>query len=512
MATIFIDGFDHYGVTGQNSPAYGTLLQQEWTSAGGVISLSAPLSSTGYSMTLSPSNGGTTVGKTLPASYSRLIGGFRFSHDLRSTMGFLFLDSGTSQSCVTVNTTGTISVRNAFLNGTALSTSTVSVAASTIHYLEFDITFGASASYQVWLDGISVLSGTGNTKTTGNSSSNQIQFTCLAFSSMTYIIDDMYLFDSTGSTCNAVLNTNPRIETQYPSSDTQTQWTNAGNALVPTGIVQTAVSNVTTSTNAPGAGQLVLLKVTPAVNCTLDSVRLLPAASSGSAKFKAVLYSDSAGAPNTLTSGSTTEVTGCTSGTALTLAFNSPQSLTGGTPYWIGYITDTSIALSQYDNATNLGQKKANTYASGAPAGPLSGMTTAQPTWEMWGVCSAATTNWESLATNPAPGIGVTDTTAITSSTVNNEDLYGFPALTTSPATVYAVSVRTNAKLTGTGSRTITVRVKSNTTDSAGSSAALVPYNTYGWFYSNFDTDPNGSIAWTGANVNSATSGIKVTA
>ena len=512
MAVVFLDGFDNYGPTGQNVPNYGTLQLQEWTDWGGAISPVAGLSSTGYALRFNPGNGGTQMTKVLSASYSRLIGGFRFQHDLRSLLPIVFIDAATSQCTVGVETSGQLSVRNNF-GGTILGISNASVSANTTHYFEFDITFSASGAFQLWLDGASVLTGTGSTRVTANSSANRVAISSLAFSAMTYTIDDFYLFDATGSTCNAVLNTNPRIETQYPTSDSQTQWTNAGNNIIPTGLLQTGVSNITTSTNAPGAGQLVLVKVIPAVNCTLNSVALLPQATSASAKFKAVLYSDSAGAPNTLTSGSTTEVTGCTSGSTTTLAFNTPQSLTGGTPYWIGFITDTSIALSQYDNATNLGQKKANTYASGAPAGPLSGMTTGQPTWEIWGSCTGATTNWESVAVNPATGLGnISDSSAITSSTVNNEDLYGFPALTTTPTSVYAVAAKVNAKLTGTGVRTITIRTKSNTTDSAGSNAGYSPGNSYGWATSYFEVDPNGPTAWTGTAVNAATSGPKVTA
>jgi len=75
---------------------------------------------------------------------------------------------------------------------------------------------------------------------------------------------------------------------------------------------------------------------------------LVSSATSGTAKFKAVVYADSAGAPGSLLS-SGTEVVGCTSGSTLTGALITPQSLTAGTPCWIGFITDTSVVLQQAD-------------------------------------------------------------------------------------------------------------------------------------------------------------------
>lgn len=525
MATIFTEGFDKYGPTGETSPAITTLLTQgEWTSTTYNFSVVAPLSSNGNALSMN-TGGNSNVGgllKTLSASYATAIGGIRFQ--VASIAGpntiMEFVDGATVQSSITVNTTtGTISLRtggtgNGGSVGTAIATSSASIQANTIHYLEWKVAIGASSTYTVYLDGVSILTGSGaNTKVTANSNYNGILIVAQLGNSNAMIIDDLYLFDTTGSTNNDVLLTNPRIETRYPNGDGQTQWTNAGNVLVAAGITTTSVSSTTASVNAPGAGELVLLKVTPAVTCTLNSVALSPGTTSTTGKFKSVLYSDSAGSPNTLVA-TGTEVTGVTSGTTLTLPFGSGQSLTGGTSYWIGHINDTSINIGQYDATTNLGQKKANTYASGAPAGPLSGMTTAQPTWLMWGVCTGATTNRASVAQNPAAGTkttdGAGDSSTITSSTVGNEDLYSFPALTTTANNVYAVAVKANLKRSDTGARTVDIRLKSNVTDSAGSTAGTSPGTSYTWVGSYFDTDPNGPTAWTASGANAATAGPKI--
>ena len=49
-----------------------------------------------------------------------------------------------------------------------LGSSAASVSAGTTHYLEWDITFGISATYQLCLDGTSILTGTGDTQATAN--------------------------------------------------------------------------------------------------------------------------------------------------------------------------------------------------------------------------------------------------------------------------------------------------------------------------------------------------------
>ncbi len=130
--------------------------------------------------------------------------------------------------------------------------------------------------------------------------------------------------------------------------------------------------------------------------------RQSPGATSETAKFKAVAYADSTGAPGSLLS-SGTEVVGCTSGSTLTGALVTPQSLTAGTPCWIGFITDTSVILQQADSGTS-GYKASNTYASGAP-GTAPAMTGGQASWLLYGNVSGITGhNWLELDNNPALG------------------------------------------------------------------------------------------------------------
>jgi hypothetical protein len=517
MSCVFLDGFDKYGQPGETNPVFSTLLLQEWTSLTYNAALTTPLSVSGYALTINTAGNGNKGGlsKTFAASVARAIGGFRFNAVLNQAL-VEFQDAGTGQCSIVVLSTGNISFRvggtgNGNAYGTLIASSAGTITAGSTHYLEWDITIGpAGSAYNIYLDGVSIISGTATTRTTGNSTYNGLFFMGQLNSSSPYVIDDLYVFNSSGSFNNAVLLTDPRVETQYPSSDSQTQFTNAGNVVMPAGLVQTGVSQLTGTVNAPGANQIALLKITPQVGCNLQSVSLSMGTTSATAKHKAVLYADSAGAPGSLLA-TGTEVVGTTSGSPLVLPFASGQALTGGTSYWIGYIGDTSVNLGQYDATTNLGWRKANTYTSGPPSPAGTGFTTGQATWLIWGNCTGATTNWRSVANNPAPGAGqAADTSSIISSTVSQEDLYGFPNLATSPANVYVVAVKANAKKSDTGARTADVRLKSNTTDSAGSVSGFAPAVGYAWLSSYFDTNPDTSGAWSASTVNAATSGVKV--
>jgi hypothetical protein len=270
------------------------------------------------------------------------------------------------------------------------------------------------------------------------------------------------------------------------------------------GILGSSAARVT-ATNAPAAASLVLRRFVPAVACTLNSVTIMPGATSGTANYRGVVYADSGGtAPGTLMS-SGTQVTGVTSGTAATLPLTTPQSLSAGTQYWIGFINDTSVVLAQSD-AGATGYRAANTYASGAP-GTAPAMTSGQASWLLWGnLTGISGANYNEVNQQPPPG----QYSYVFDATVNHEDLYGFPALSTTPAFVYVTAVKSYVQKSDAGAKTVSMRMKSGSTDSGGSATGQAPATTYGWLASYFSTDPNTSAAWTPSALNSATSGFKV--
>jgi len=293
-----------------------------------------------------------------------------------------------------------------------------------------------------------------------------------------------------------VLNTNPRIETQFPTADSSVQFS-VGAAIL--GSAYQATSSVTSI----GAGSFILRGYTAAVGCVLNSVSMVPTTTSGSAKFKSCVYADSSGVPGSLLA-TGTEVVGCTSGTTLTSSFSSPPSLSASTKYWIGFINDTAINL-QMSDTHNLGCSKTNTYASGPP-NPAGTMTFSQGSYLIWGNVSSTGANYYEVDINPPPG----DLSYVASSTVSNQDLYSFAALSTTPQNIYTMAVKGYIRKSDTGARTVSVVTSSSGSSSTGSNSGVTPATSYAWIDSFFDTDPHTSAAWTQTGLNAATSGVEV--
>jgi hypothetical protein len=372
--------------------------------------------------------------------------------------------------------------------------------ANSVHYLEWDFTFANAGSYQIWLDGVSILSGSGDTTATANNTASGIQFTA-ASGSPAFTIDDLYVFDATGSINNAVLLTSPRIETTFPSGDNSVQF-GFGAATLGSSIPRNSANYSTT------ANTLYLRPYTPARACTLNSISLLPGATSATINIRPVVYADVAGSPNggaLLSSGST--LTGMTSGTILTGTIT-PLVLSAGTQYWVGFMTDIAVANGVAGaDALAQGRTATATFSSGAPS-TCPTMTAGAVTATCWGsITLSSAANYYEL-TQPPQGLQ----SYLFDATVAHEDLYNFPALSAVPASIYAVAVKANCARSDTGARTVSMRTKSGSTDSGGTVTGQTPGTSFGWLSTLFETDPNGAIPWTGVNLNAAQSGFKVDA
>ena len=503
MAVLFTDGFDRYGPTNTNDPQVRALLVTDWSSiptgAFGTFNVIAGLSSAGYAINIvGAAGGGATISKTLPGNYARLIGGVRFSCNLGAVnAGVLFYDASTIQSCVTINaTTGTISVRTGGLTGTAIATSTATVSANSTHYLEWDITFGNSAAYQVWLDGTSIMSGTGDTTSTANNTASAIALAVGQAATQNTSFDDLYVFDTSGSTNNVVLLTNPRIETSFPTSDSAVQFSPGAVILGTNNRTRTA------SVGNSAVNQLRLMPFTPAVNITLNSISVGWLQTSATIQVRPVVYNESAGVPNTLMSSGST-LTGITNGVINTLPLTTPQALTGGTRYWLGFMCDVAATMMSLDGGTAT-RTATSTFASGAPG--TAPATTADFNSTMIYGNGTATANWNASAQNPPPG----SLSYVYDSVVAHEDLYVMNSLSTTPANVYAVAVKAYAARSDAGSRTMSVHLKSGATDATGGSFA--PGSSFGWAAAYWDRDPNGTVAWTASALAATTAGFKVDA
>lgn len=491
MSVIFIDGFDKYGPTGTKSPAVGTSLTQgEWTSSGVTATIVAPLSSSGYALSINGSTSANHLNKTLPASVSRLIGGMRFNSPLGGnnfTIGFV--DSTTVQCSLAVATTGLIEIDQG-LNSTLLQRSVVGVTANTTHFLEWDITIGTSGAWTVWLDGAQILSGLGNTKQSANSTLNVFAlYPSSIGGSQTVIVDDLYLFNSAGSTNNAALLSNPQVETKFPAADHQAQFTAAAYTL---GFAY----RTSTGTAGIAVNQLIVQPATPIVNATLNGLELEINAT-GTGQFIPVVYSDNAGVPGTLLAQGPAVTAGATGFVAAPLT--SGLAITAGTQYWIGFLYGTATVTIQLSGLAATGRSVSQSFAGGPPS-TAPAMTGGQGWASLYGACTNPAHNFASeLSVAP-----VGSASFIASATAGNNDLYQFPAPNVGDVSIYAVAVKGHAELSTTGSRNISMRTLSGATNSSGSLGSVALTTSYLWYDSYFEVDPNTSLPWTATTVAAA--------
>lgn len=96
----------------------------------------------------------------------------------------------------------------------------------------------------------------------------------------------------------------------------------------------------------------------------------------------------------------------------------------------------------------------------------------------------------------------------VSAASVGNKDYYNCSDLSFNPASIFAVQVTTMAKKDDATTRTYRGNIKSSSSEGNGATRGLsTSYNVYSDI---FNTDPNGSIAWTQASVNAAQVGIEV--
>lgn len=507
----FIEGFDKYGADTSEitSAAFRSALTMgEWSSAS-VADLAGPapsLSAGGYSLAWGHSAGGNyDLRKTLGSTYPRCLGGttlknLPFTDNTSQKGGIVFLDGATAQVSISQSSLGKLQIYRGSTNGgTLIATSTTVLSPASIICLEWDITFHSSAGIvKIWINGVQETALTitgGNTAPSGNNRFDSLVLRCGSVN-ISYF-DHLYLwcYSASGGSETPCL-TNPIVETNFTTGDSQKQWTTGP------GILGKKIS-ASKNTTAPGSNQLYLMKYRCEASGTLNSIGLLPYATSPTAKMKGVVYADSSGIPGSLMS-SGTEVVGTTSGSVLTLPLATPQALVAGTTYWIGYITDSSLSMGRLDNSLS-GYQAANTYSSGAPLTAPS-MSSGQQSLVLWGNLTGISVNWSQENDGPY----ASDVSYNYSATVGQEDLYTFDNLSSVPANVYTVAIKTLVQRIGSGVRTVDIHTKSGAANSSGSLPAQSVPSSLTQYASYFNVDPNTSSPWGYAGVNAATHGIKI--
>ena len=497
---VFCDGFDKYGPAGNVD--FAAAMTGVWTNASNAQGIYAPLSARGYSFR--PAS--TFNSANLPGSYTRVAGSLRVNGDPNSQR-FYFANNGTVAFTINIVWGTAVQLWTGVVS--TLIASGGSVAPGTTHLVTWDIAVGASAAYAVYLDGALLFSGTGNTANS-QPSVNQVQVNVTGGGFCYY--DDLCVFDPTApGYSNSILTAGLVVETQYPQADVARVFTADGLVVPPTGLASRGVYRTSGSTATLTANNLHLVRIIPPVNCTINNVSGY-SFSASAAKMRGVVYADSAGAPAALLS-SGSEVVGTSNPLNLVWPLVAPQALVAGTSYWIGVITDTGFTGSTVESASNTGIRKAATYTSGPPDPAGTGFTTAQPTYLFWANCVVPAANWASLSLNPTLDLTSIYTSGglsqIHSSTVGQEELYTFPALTGTPA-IYGAVVRGVASKSDAGPRTVSFNMRSGATDSTGSLASQVLSTSPQWMGSIFVNDPATGAAWTVTGINNATSGVSV--
>jgi len=134
--------------------------------------------------------------------------------------------------------------------------------------------------------------------------------------------------------------------------------------------------------DTPGANTISLIPIMPTGELLLNDVSILPATTNVTANFRAVVYTSFADAPfELLNQGSI--VVGSTADTELALPFDNPSPLIAGLKYWIGFMTDSDIAINRSDDTGFTTQLFSNTFSNEAPA--VLGLGAARSNWRIWG-------------------------------------------------------------------------------------------------------------------------------
>jgi len=206
----FIDGFDH-GVNTYSG---------KWDSG-------AEANSAGAGRFANPSgpSAACTVGneitkqKTIDDQAHWIVGFAIFRRD--RFWATWFDSAGSSQVNIECENDGSIAIfRGGTVgDGTLLqATATGLLPASEWHYLEFDVVIDNAGSWLVRLDGVPILSGTGDTQATSVASARKFGFRGILGGDNLQRIDDLYIADGQAGRVTAPIG-DVRVETQMPTGD-----------------------------------------------------------------------------------------------------------------------------------------------------------------------------------------------------------------------------------------------------------------------------------------------------
>lgn len=415
-----------------------------------------------------------------------------------STLGwwFTFGDGATNQCSVVFRSDGALLLAAGASNGTVLATYTGALTASNTWYqFEIEVRVSNTAGYMT----VRKLGNTSadftsatNLDTSANTNNYANRLTIGGAASQQ--IDD--LLWRSDSVANGVPWTGDiRCFTRRPSSDVAVAWTKSA-----TSYSQNANGIIGAGSLTPTANQIVYIPFTAAYTGSVGSLTVTVQTTSA-ANFKCALYNNagSGGSPGTVL-GTATPFSAPGVGT-YTINFPTPVAVTAGSIYWIGIGADAASGQFRLTNAAIPNHYFTNSAYATFPVNNPS-VTVSNGTDYYFVVNYSPTSNYMMVA-DPVQDAA---TSYVYSSTVGQSDLYGISSISSTPASIVAVTTRGYLQKSDAGTRNTSVQLKSGGTTVQSTSAALG--TTWGWQYRVDTTDPATGAAWTAVGVANAQIGV----
>jgi hypothetical protein len=230
MALLFVDSFDHYATAA---------LLQKYTQMSGGTAADPTIGAYGRRSTngvrwSTTNDSGKALRKVIGASGATAIIGFSFvqtgafsglhvstnaSFAAQSNIVCMFLQGGTNQVWVRINSTGTLSVLR---GSTVLGTTTNALSVGVTYYIELKVLLhDSTGTVGLRVDGVSWLSLTGqDTVNTSSATWDEFAFGHVSsnLTTITWSADDLYVADGSGSDLNDFAG-DVRIDVCQPTAD-----------------------------------------------------------------------------------------------------------------------------------------------------------------------------------------------------------------------------------------------------------------------------------------------------
>jgi hypothetical protein len=496
MAYFFGDSFDLYATTTDTLNGYwdsgvnaGTLTLVAGRFAGGLAIQAAGTNS----IFLVKSSGQNDAVHHLSVAV-------RYAFALSGTnllMSLQLFDGATVQCSIVFRSDGAILLTSGAPAGTVLATYTGALTATNTWY-QFEcevVVNNTTGSFTVRKNGNPVNDftlGSLNTRGgTANNYANRLQVGNTA-SGLQQIDDLLWRSDASAVPWAGDV----RCYTRMPGSDVAVQW-----SRTPTGALSQTVGT-SGSSLAISNTQARFMSFVASYSGTVTSTSVA-ATTGNSGNTKAAIY-DATGA-----SGGPGAVLGTSAPISPLIAGSNVFTFSGvpvvkGATYWVAVISDTSVGNFSGNSGTTTGQSAVVSYAAFPQPNPVTA--SAQAAVQMSWTFTATPANWQTISEAQQDATS----SYVYSANAGDADLYGLQAITGTPATILATTLRGYAQKSDAGARAIALNIKSGSTLSTGSNLVLSA-SGFGWGYRTDLVDPNTGAAWTATAVNNLQVGATVT-